>query len=92
MSPARMLLLLFSFAHISIFVCCSLFQIVVCTTPPLHELRPLIRLRLAEDRDVVGFDFAAERLIPRVANNRKARFGRGWYWVAVLLPQSFGRT
>jgi hypothetical protein len=48
----------FSFAHTFIFVCCSLFQIVVCTTPPLHDLRHPIRLRLPEDGVVVGFDLA----------------------------------
>jgi hypothetical protein len=41
---------------------------------PLRELRRLIRLRLAEDRDVVGFDLAALRLISRVANDRKNSF------------------
>jgi len=41
---------------------------------PLRELQRLIRLRLAEDRDVVGFDLAALRMIARVANDRKDSF------------------
>lgn len=39
--------------------------------PPLRELRRLIRIRLAEARDVVGFDLAALKLISKVANDRK---------------------
>ena len=43
-------------------------------TTPLRELRRLIRMRVAEARDVVGFDLAALRLISRAANERKQTF------------------
>jgi len=42
--------------------------------PPLRELRRLIRTRLAETRDVVGFDLAALKLISKAANERKQSF------------------
>jgi hypothetical protein len=41
---------------------------------PLRELRRLIRLRLAESRDIVGFNMAALRMVSRVANDRKQSF------------------
>ena len=45
--------------------------------PPLRELRRLIRTRLAEARDVAGFDLAAMKLISRAANERKQSFVGG---------------
>lgn len=41
---------------------------------PLRELKRLIRLRLTESRDVVGYDIAALKLIARVANDRNQAF------------------
>jgi hypothetical protein len=41
---------------------------------PLRELRRLIRLRLGEARDVVGYDIAALKLIARVARERQHSF------------------
>jgi hypothetical protein len=67
-----LLLLFFFHSHIPF----RLLQLVANRSMaiPLRELRRLIRLRLAEDRDVVGFDLAALRLISRVANDRKNSF------------------
>jgi len=45
--------------------------------PPLRELRRLIRIRLSESRDVVGFDLAALKLISKAANERKQSFVGG---------------
>ena len=41
---------------------------------PLRELRRLIRMRLAETRDVAGFDLAALKLISKAANERKQSY------------------
>ena len=38
---------------------------------PLRELKRLVKLRLAEIRDTVGFNQAALRAIAKVANDRK---------------------
>ena len=38
---------------------------------PLRELRRLVRQRLAETRDVVGYNIASMRLITRIANDQK---------------------
>lgn len=38
---------------------------------PLRELRRLVRQRLAEMRDLVGYDVASMRLITRIANDQK---------------------
>ena len=38
---------------------------------PLRELKRLVKLRLAEIRDTVGFNQAALRTIAKVANDRK---------------------
>ena len=42
--------------------------------PALRELRRLIRLRLGEARDMVGYDVAALRMITRTAAARKESF------------------
>jgi hypothetical protein len=42
--------------------------------PLVRELRRLIRLRLAETRDVIGFDLAAMKLISKAANERKQSY------------------
>lgn len=42
--------------------------------PPLRELRRLIRARVAETRDVAGFDLAALKFIARAANERKQSY------------------
>lgn len=41
---------------------------------PLREIRRLLRLRLGETRDVIGFDLAALKIISRVANDHKQNF------------------
>jgi hypothetical protein len=41
---------------------------------PLRELRRLIRLRLAESRDIVGFNLAGLKMVARIANDRKQSF------------------
>jgi hypothetical protein len=41
---------------------------------PLRELRRLLRLRLAESRDVVGFNLAALRAVAQNAGNKKDSF------------------
>jgi hypothetical protein len=41
---------------------------------PLRELRRLLRQRVGELRDVVGFDLAALKVISRVANERKQKY------------------
>jgi hypothetical protein len=41
---------------------------------PLRELRRLLRQRVGELRDVVGFDLAAMKVISRVANERKQKY------------------
>ena len=38
---------------------------------PMRELRRLMRLRLAESRDMVGYNIAAMRLVTRIANEDK---------------------
>jgi hypothetical protein len=38
---------------------------------PLRELRRLLKLRLAESRDVIGFNLAALRAVARTAANRR---------------------
>lgn len=38
---------------------------------PLRELRRLVRMRLSQDRDTVGFNLAALRTIARVAQENK---------------------
>lgn len=45
--------------------------------PPLRELRKLVRMRLAESRDMIGFDLAALKLISKAANERKQTFVGG---------------
>jgi hypothetical protein len=44
---------------------------------PLMELRRLIRRRLSEMRDMIGYDLAALRLTGRVATDRKQLFNVG---------------
>jgi hypothetical protein len=41
---------------------------------PLRELRRLIGLRLAEDRDTVGFNLAALRAIAKVVQENKTSY------------------
>jgi U3 small nucleolar RNA-associated protein 12 len=43
-------------------------------TVPLRELRRLLRIRLAEARDMVGYNLAAMKLIQKAAQNRKQGF------------------
>jgi hypothetical protein len=38
---------------------------------PLRELRRLLHLRLAENRDIVGYNLAALKLVARIAQERK---------------------
>ena len=38
---------------------------------PLRELRRLVRMRLSQDRDTVGFNLAALRVIARVVQENK---------------------
>lgn len=38
---------------------------------PIRQLKRMVRKRVAESRDVVGYDLAALRLIARVAADRK---------------------
>jgi hypothetical protein len=56
--------------------CSSLKQIIATQslTVPLRELRRLVRLRLQESRDAIGFNIAAVRAISKVANERKASY------------------
>lgn len=39
--------------------------------PPLRELKRLIRIRVAEMRDVAGFDLAAMKFIAKAAHERQ---------------------
>jgi len=41
---------------------------------PLHELRRLVKLRLAETRDTIGYNLAAIKIISRVASEHKTRY------------------
>lgn len=41
---------------------------------PLRELRRLVRLRLAESRDIVGYNIAATKLVARIAHEKKEAF------------------
>ena len=41
---------------------------------PLRELRRLIRQRVKETRDIVGYDLAAMKMITRAAQERKEAF------------------
>jgi hypothetical protein len=41
---------------------------------PLLELRRLVRLRLSEDRDTVGFNLAALRAIAKVVQENKTSY------------------
>jgi hypothetical protein len=41
---------------------------------PLRELRQLVRMRLAEDRDTVGFNLAALRAIAKVVQENKTSY------------------
>lgn len=41
---------------------------------PLRELRRLVRLRLREARDVIGFNLAALRTVGKVASDRRATY------------------
>jgi hypothetical protein len=41
---------------------------------PVRELRRLLRIRLAEARDTIGFNLAALRIIGKVAQGRKVSF------------------
>ena len=51
----------------------TFFQIIAnrSLATPLRELKRLVKLRLAEIRDTVGFNQAALRAIAKVANDRK---------------------
>jgi len=40
---------------------------------PLRELRRLLKMRLSESRDTIGFNIAAIRMISKVAMDRKNR-------------------
>jgi hypothetical protein len=42
--------------------------------PPLRELKRLIRIRVAELRDVAGVDLAALKLIAKAAHARQQQF------------------
>ena len=42
--------------------------------PALRELRRLIRLRLGEARDMVGYDIAAMRMLSRCANAKRQQW------------------
>ena len=52
------------------------FQIITSPSlaPPLRELRRLIRLRLGQVRDMVGYDIAAMRLLSRTANAKREQW------------------
>jgi hypothetical protein len=54
----------------------SILQLVATRSlaTPLRELRRLVRLRLSESRDAVGFNLAALRAIAKVAQDRKSAF------------------
>ncbi len=41
---------------------------------PLRELRRLLKVRLGEARDTVGYNLAAMRMVIRVANERKSQY------------------
>lgn len=41
---------------------------------PLRELRRLVRLRLSQDRDTVGFNLAALRIIAKVVQENKSAY------------------
>lgn len=41
---------------------------------PLRELRRLVRMRLAEDRDTVGFNLAALRVIAKAVQENKTSY------------------
>ena len=41
---------------------------------PLGEMRRLVRLRLAKDRDTVGFNLAALRAIAKVVHENKSSY------------------
>jgi hypothetical protein len=41
---------------------------------PLRELRRLLKQRLAESRDVVGFNLAALRAVAKTASNRREAY------------------
>mmetsp|Transcript_12733 Transcript_12733/g.35148 ORF Transcript_12733/g.35148 Transcript_12733/m.35148 type:complete len:87 (-) Transcript_12733:163-423(-) len=41
---------------------------------PLNELRRLMKTRLTESKDTVGFNLAALRMVARVAQERKEAF------------------
>ena len=41
---------------------------------PLRELRRLVRMRLTEDRDTVGFNLAALRAIAKAAQENKSSY------------------
>jgi hypothetical protein len=41
---------------------------------PLRELRRLVRLRLRDARDVIGFNLAALRTVGKVASDRRATY------------------
>jgi hypothetical protein len=59
------------------FLCSYCVQIIVnhSIAAPLKELRRLIKLRVGENRDIVGYNLAAFRAIARVANANKNKFG-----------------
>jgi hypothetical protein len=54
----------------------SYFQIIANRSMaiPLRELQRLIRQRLKESRDMIGYDLAAMKLITRAAQERKQAF------------------
>lgn len=41
---------------------------------PIRELSKLVRLRIAESRDTIGFNLAALRAVARSAANKKESF------------------
>lgn len=42
--------------------------------PALRELRRLVQQRLAESRDIVGYNIAALKLVARIAHEKKQAF------------------
>ena len=44
---------------------------------PLRELKRLLRRRLSEAKDVIGFDLAAMKLVCKVSNDRKHSISDG---------------
>jgi hypothetical protein len=63
-----------SIACFSICVAVGWLQIATSSSmaTPLRELRRLVRLRLSEARDIVGYNLAALKLVARIAQEKKA--------------------